>query len=208
MDKNCSITRDLYPLYAEGMLREESASFVREHLEHCADCRQELEPPTPPEKEVYLPCDRETLPLKTVKKKLRRRILWAMGLAAAVTLLLVLIIPAMQSHTTDFGVSELYTLEEQNQAAEIILETFNQWEGCKLYSIYYTSDEYCLRELDYCNTLAPEGTVYTQCIVFRTRFRSPIFGGGAWNSNQEYDWGWYLARVPGGSWELLTWGAP
>lgn len=66
----------------------------------------------------------------------------------------------------------------------------------------------CERELDYCNTLADDGVVYDQCIVFRTSFRSPIFGGGAWNANFKYDWSWYLARTNNGEWELLTWGMP
>ena len=53
-----------------------------------------------------------------------------------------------------------------------------------------------------------DGVEYTECIVYRTEFRSPIFGGGAWNANSRYDWSWYLARVGDGPWELLTWGAP
>lgn len=51
-------------------------------------------------------------------------------------------------------------------------------------------------------------TLYDEYIVFRMQFRSPVFGGGAWNANFRYDWSWYLARTEGGEWDLLTWGAP
>ena len=38
--------------------------------------------------------------------------------------------------------------------------------------------------------------------------RSPIFGGGGFNSNFRYDWSWYLARTENGEWVVLTWGVP
>ena len=95
-----------------------------------------------------------------------------------------------------------------DEAITLIKDQFYSWEGCKLYAIYYTDDSFCQREVDYVNTLADDGVTYTECIVFRTRFRSPIFGGGAWNANFEYDWSWYLARTDGGEWDLLTWGMP
>ena len=39
MKNECSIVRDLLPLYAEGMLSEDSAAFVKEHLDTCKECR-------------------------------------------------------------------------------------------------------------------------------------------------------------------------
>ena len=102
----------------------------------------------------------------------------------------------------------MYSRQDMNEALKLVKDKSYSWNGCKLYSINYAGDEYCKRELDYCNTLAPEGMTYTECIVFRMRFRSPIFGGGAWNVNSEYDWSWYLARSEGGDWYLLTWGMP
>ena len=108
----------------------------------------------------------------------------------------------------DYGSSEIYSREDMDDAIKLIKDQFYSWEGCKLYSIYYTDDSFCQREIEYVNTLADDGVTYTECIVFRTRFRSPVFGGGAWNANFEYDWSWYLARTEGGEWDLLTWGMP
>lgn len=43
MKNECSIVRDVLPLYFENMVREETAAFVREHLKTCAECAAELE---------------------------------------------------------------------------------------------------------------------------------------------------------------------
>ncbi len=43
MKKECSIVRDLLPLYFENMLSEDTAAFVREHIENCSGCAAELE---------------------------------------------------------------------------------------------------------------------------------------------------------------------
>ena len=43
MKNECSIVGDLLPLYLENMVSEETADFVREHLEHCPACAAEFE---------------------------------------------------------------------------------------------------------------------------------------------------------------------
>ena len=43
MKNECSVVRDILPLYLEDMVREETGEFVREHLAHCPECAAELE---------------------------------------------------------------------------------------------------------------------------------------------------------------------
>lgn len=43
MKKECSIVRDVLPLYLENMVNEGTKVFVKEHLENCSDCAAELE---------------------------------------------------------------------------------------------------------------------------------------------------------------------
>ena len=43
MKKECSIVRDVLPLYFENMVSEETAEFVKEHCETCQDCASEFE---------------------------------------------------------------------------------------------------------------------------------------------------------------------
>ncbi len=43
MSKECSIVRDLLPLYAEDMVSADTGEFVREHLDGCEACRTEYD---------------------------------------------------------------------------------------------------------------------------------------------------------------------
>ncbi len=43
MNNECSIVRDLLPLYYENMVNDDTAQFVKEHLKNCTDCSSELE---------------------------------------------------------------------------------------------------------------------------------------------------------------------
>ncbi len=43
MSKECSIVRDLLPLYIEEMVSVETGEFVKEHLEGCTECKEEYE---------------------------------------------------------------------------------------------------------------------------------------------------------------------
>lgn len=106
----------------------------------------------------------------------------------------------------DCGDSEIYSLNDRKTAAALIADTIRSFDGCKLYAIVYEGDSVSKKNLEYCNRLAEEGTVYVDSIVFTSYFRSPIFGGGAWNANEIYSWSWYLARTADGDWELLTYG--
>ena len=42
MKKECSIVRDVLPLYFENMVSDETAAFVEEHLKTCSECAAEL----------------------------------------------------------------------------------------------------------------------------------------------------------------------
>lgn len=86
MKQECAITRDLLPLYLEGLAGPESAAFVRQHLEQCPDCRAEQE-------RLFRETPREPeLPVKRLRKLLLREkyvrllaaVLAALAVAAAV----------------------------------------------------------------------------------------------------------------------------
>lgn len=42
-DRECSIVRDLIPLYVENITSDDTRKFLDEHLSHCAECKNELE---------------------------------------------------------------------------------------------------------------------------------------------------------------------
>ena len=43
MRTECSIIRDLLPLYVEDMVSEDTAAYIVEHLDTCDECKAELE---------------------------------------------------------------------------------------------------------------------------------------------------------------------
>ena len=136
-----------------------------------------------------------------MKKKLLITLGILVALAAA-TAFTIELIPAK----FDYGTSEIYSLREIEAAANLVADYVNNLEGCKLFAVRYDGDETSRNNLDYCNSLAKDGKIYTDCIVFTSVFRSPVFGGGAWNANSIYTWSWYLARAEGGEWEEVTHG--
>lgn len=40
--KDCAIVEDLYPLYEEGLVQDQTAAFVEEHLHICEKCREKF----------------------------------------------------------------------------------------------------------------------------------------------------------------------
>ena len=82
MDKECSIVRDLLPLYAEDLVGAETAEFVAAHIAACPDCEKEYEAmksgaPVPAEPRA------EAAPLKSIKKVIIKKRVRAVILAVA-----------------------------------------------------------------------------------------------------------------------------
>ena len=214
MSKECSIVKDLLPLYVEDMVSEETATFIEEHLQSCTKCKELFDSMKESNSTVMNSDKDNTIDDVKIIKKINSKWLKKRLLIMISTILLTvgslfafwMLEPYFHSTIIDYGESEIYSEEDKEDAVDVIIEKFNQFEGCVLYEVSYTSDSYCLKNLDYVNDLAPEGVVFSECIVFDTEFRSPIFGGGAWNPNRIYEWSWYLGRTEGGNWQLLTWG--
>ena len=132
---------------------------------------------------------------------MKKKILIVISVLLGIALILTFIPPVI-----DCGESALYTKEERQDAAKLISDTVESFEGCKLYAVKYEGDDVSKKNLKYCNSLAADGVTYSESIVFTSYFRSPIFNAGAWNPNDLYSWSWYLARTNGGEWEILTYG--
>lgn len=67
MKNECNIVRDLLPLYVENMASDDSAEFVKQHLDFCQSCCTEMESLKMP---MEKPFDADARPLKAIKKKL------------------------------------------------------------------------------------------------------------------------------------------
>lgn len=91
MKQDCSVVRDLLPLYVEGMVREETGTFVKGHLAECPECQAEYEKLREPAAlELTAAGEYNDAPLRRVKRKLvAKRVQTALlaGILMAVVLL-------------------------------------------------------------------------------------------------------------------------
>ena len=74
MKNECKIVADLLPLYVEDLVSEETAEYVKEHLQTCPACRAELEEMTPKQEDTA-PVEKPAAESATAKpfKKLVKR---------------------------------------------------------------------------------------------------------------------------------------
>ena len=79
MKNECSIVRDLLPLYAESMVSPETASFMEEHLKDCEHCRKEYERLKAP---CAVPAKNDAAPLLMLQKKMAAKRLRTIVLTA------------------------------------------------------------------------------------------------------------------------------
>lgn len=86
---NCNIVKDLLPLYAEGLASDDSAKLIEAHLETCADCRAEWESLKQGAGVSDRDYSAQAIPLKKIKKVLRKK--KALLIVAAALLLLALL---------------------------------------------------------------------------------------------------------------------
>jgi len=116
MKNECSIVRDLLPLYAEGMLSEDSAAFVKDHLDTCETCRvlSAGEEPSAPADADTEQRTGEAGVLRTLKKKLRKQTWCAIFITAAVVLLVTLMLRLNPiDYLADISSAEQYTLSDR-----------------------------------------------------------------------------------------------
>lgn len=108
----------------------------------------------------------------------------------------------------DLGTSEIYSEEDLQAAADVILKEIGSWSSVKeVYTVSYCGDEISSGNLDYCNMLSD--TERIQCVVFESSFHTVKLSAESdgFNTDSRYDyWQWCLARTADGEWELLTWG--
>ena len=91
MKTECSIVRDLLPLYVEELVNPETAKFIDEHLQNCTECQTELE--TLKEGNVLTeiatkpsPNIEQAKPFKTIMKRMNRQF-YSLAYAALIFLI-------------------------------------------------------------------------------------------------------------------------
>lgn len=110
MKNECSIIRDLLPLYAENMVSDHTAAFVEEHLKGCESCRKEYERTKEPQKaqERF-----DAAPLLKLSRKMKVKKVQTIALTAVFVMALLVSAFAVLDAPIYFPYSEeLVTIEQ------------------------------------------------------------------------------------------------
>ena len=130
MKNECSVVRDILPLYIEGMVSEETAEAVGEHLEGCTECTAELEALKSGKKVEKISTevtDFEAEVLKSIKnirRKFRKKVL-RVGSVIASIIAVILITASLLLHFFPFyrianiSLNDYYTEDEMKMALYI-----------------------------------------------------------------------------------------
>lgn len=157
--KDCGIVKDLLPLYAEDMASEESAAFVKMHLETCEDCRKAYE-------EMKAPMETEpAAPLKTVKKTVKKRGLLIAGVIACLVAALLVGVFARLTKPIPLSASdeafELVSTKRKRvgiaDGADVVLE--NITAGNPVFSLDIPDDENIEETVTATITIEAEDTI-------------------------------------------------
>lgn len=126
----CAVIRDLLPSFVDALTEPETTCAVKEHLEHCADCRQRYEAMTSGTT-ISATEEKEVDYLKTVRKQNGKTIILAVALAVILVLagvgfkLFWIGFPcdgssvAISTTLSDDGTELLATLEETNSGSAL-----------------------------------------------------------------------------------------
>lgn len=119
MKHECSLVRDLLPLYTEHMVSEETADFVEAHLKQCEECRkqlaQEQEPP-------HIQEPKPELPLINLRHKLIARRIQAIALTAITVTVILFSVFAVMGAPEYFPYSpQLFSLTQQDDGSLLLV---------------------------------------------------------------------------------------
>lgn len=118
MENECSIVRDLLPLYAENMVSTETAAFVEGHLEGCEACREEneqMKQPQPPREKDG------AVPLLKLKKKMAAKKAQTIALTAIFVITLLVSAFAVLDAPVYFPYSEELVAAEQIGSKSLLI---------------------------------------------------------------------------------------
>lgn len=134
MKNECSIIRDILPLYLENMVSEDTAYFVEKHLEKCPECREELKQLRAPAAVQPKP-NINAAPLRQLKKVLLIKKVQTILCTSAVLLALILSAISYLTAPEYFQYTpELVTVTEGNNG-KVILSFDSKVTNCKLQKI-------------------------------------------------------------------------
>ena len=142
MSNKCNLIKDILPLYMEDMVSTDTKEFVNAHLEHCAECRAELERMRGPAKFVPdIDIDTDIVPLKRIKKDLFIRRLQTIFFTAIIACAVVMIVFGVLTSPKFFPYSDDLLNVVDNHSGEIIVTFDDRVTGYTCTKEFYEETE-------------------------------------------------------------------
>ena len=142
MSNQCNLIKDILPLYVEDMVSIDTKEFVNAHLEHCAECRAELERMRGPAKFVPdIDIDTDIVPLKRIKKDLFIRRLQTIFFTAIIACAVVMIVFGVLTSPKFFPYSDDLLNVVDNHSGEIIVTFDDRVTGYTCTKEFYEETE-------------------------------------------------------------------
>lgn len=127
MKNECSVIRDILPLYFENMVSEDTAAAIEEHLANCAACAAEFEAMKPDgaitkiSGEMRAGVEAEALnAMKSLRRKFHNKLLRASGITAVIIFALTVLLHFFPVYRlAEIGPAGFYTAGEAAKALYI-----------------------------------------------------------------------------------------
>lgn len=136
MRNECNIIRDVLPLYVENIVSDDTAEFVKAHLENCAECKHEYERMKEPE---VIQTNVDAVPLVNLKRKMWAKRIQTIAFTAILVIALVISAFAILSSPVYFPYADDLLSVTENADKSITI-TFNQKVTDYRCNVYNDSD--------------------------------------------------------------------
>ena len=156
MRNECNIIKDILPLYIEGMVSDDTVSFVEEHIKECTDCRAELEAmkrPTNLEKMISVEANNDVENFHNFKRVWKKKNRILVGKISAITIICILFVGIIvfslliadirKSYKLPFEREELDSISMLYVSSSVVTDTytFDNKEECALILDFFDSLE-------------------------------------------------------------------
>ncbi len=148
MKNECSIVKDLIPLYIDDILSKDTVEFVEEHLQSCANCRKYLKTLTDMNEEIVIN-DKNDIDkgevIKNMKKKMNMNKILTILLTFVGTVILIIVGLNYYLKPMDFT-AKIKEIKKENMQIIVMesidISTNKYINDSKVYSITVGDKEY------------------------------------------------------------------
>ena len=222
MKNDCSVVKDLIPLYEEGLVSEETKEFIDEHCQSCENCKNLLENLAKSYSEQETNDNKKEkiwgeIASKERKRKKKRYLTLSLTSVILVTLVVLgfIFLPKplqkiyYENQTTqyDFNFTEQtlaktgFTENDIHAASEAVKNFFEEHsDDRKLLRLAYDEKETTDENKTVYNPHHADAIVFIGDYYF---FEDPVAGDG---SRLRTNWKWFVKKDSNGEWKIIDQG--